>query len=57
MGSMLSCLFAGLAMNNLGRKGSTLYFTVPFYFCGYFLIVLAESSVMIIVGRFVTGKF
>jgi hypothetical protein len=53
---MVACLFAGLAMNNLGRRGSTMYLTIPFYFIGFLLIVFAKNIWMVLAGRFVTGK-
>ena len=43
-------------MNNLGRRGSTLYLTVPAYFFGYILMGSAQNVVMVVVGRFLTGK-
>jgi len=43
-------------MNHLGRRGSTLFLTVPAYFSGYILMGSAKNLAMIVVGRFLTGK-
>lgn len=55
VGATLACLLAGFAMSVLGRRGATLYCTIPAYVLGYLLIGSAPSVWLIILGRFLTG--
>lgn len=55
MGATMACLVAGIAMSVLGRRGATLFCTVPAYTVGYLLIGSAANMPMIIAGRFLTG--
>ncbi|TRY77106.1 hypothetical protein TCAL_08775 [Tigriopus californicus] len=55
VGATLACLLAGFAMSLLGRRGATLYCTIPAYVCGYLFIGSAPSVWLIILGRFLTG--
>jgi len=54
-GAALACLLAGSLMSMLGRRGSTMFCTIPCYTLGYVLIGCANGYPMIIVGRFLTG--
>ena len=54
-GATVACLVAGILMSTLGRRGATLYCTIPCYLVGYVVIGCASSYITIIVGRFLTG--
>ena len=55
IGATLACLLAGSAMGRLGRRGTTLYVTIPAYALGYVLIGSAGNGIQIVAGRFLTG--
>jgi hypothetical protein len=42
-------------MNQLGRRGATLFCTIPAYFIGFVLIGASRNIIMVIAGRFLTG--
>lgn len=42
-------------MSTLGRRGATLFFTIPCYMVGYVIVGCANSNIMLILGRFITG--
>ena len=51
----MACLVAGILMSSFGRRGATLYFTIPCYLLGYIVIGCASSYITIVIGRFLTG--
>ena len=55
LGATLTCLIAGVAMNTFGRRGATLFCTIPAYFLGFILIGASTNIYMVIAGRFLTG--
>ena len=42
-------------MSTLGRRGATLYCTIPCYLVGYIIVGCSTSYIMLIGGRFLTG--
>ena len=44
----MACFLAGILMSSFGRRGSTLYFTIPCYFFGYIIIGSASNYMMLI---------
>ena len=47
-GATVACFLAGILMSSFGRRGSTLYFTIPCYFFGYIIIGSASNYMMLI---------
>lgn len=54
-GATVACFLAGFLMSTFGRRGATLFCTIPCYMLGYIVIGLAQSYISLIVGRFLTG--
>lgn len=42
-------------MNSLGRKGATIFGTIPSYMIGYVLIGSAQNPHMVVAGRLLSG--
>jgi len=42
-------------MNSIGRRGATIFGTIPAYMIGYVLIASAQNMYMIVAGRLLTG--
>lgn len=42
-------------MTTLGRRGATLFCNIPCYLVGYIIVGCANSYIMLILGRFITG--
>ena len=51
----MACFLAGILMSTLGRRGATLYCTIPCYTVGYLIVGCSTSYIMLIGGRFLTG--
>ena len=54
-GATVACFLAGILMSTLGRRGATLYCTIPCYTVGYLIVGCSTSYIMLIGGRFLTG--
>ena len=54
-GATVACFLAGILMSCLGRRGATLFCTIPCYLFGYIIVGCSTSYVMLIIGRFLTG--
>ena len=54
-GATVACFLAGILMSTLGRRGATLFCTIPCYLVGYLIVGCSTSYIMIIGGRFLAG--
>lgn len=55
VGCFVGCLLAGPTMEYFGRRTNLLVFTSCLYLAGFFLILLAGNSGMVLAGRFLNG--
>ena len=55
MGSFCGCLVAGVCIERFGRRATLMIITSSLYFLSFLAIFLADSSAVILVGRFFSG--